>query len=197
MKHGFLLLVGSLFLFTACGGDEPASYRVPKQPAPEAPAQAIGSDADNQAVLAAHAAMSENIPAGAGFKAELPGGWTETLGSGMRKVSYSIEGTSIDFYLISLSMGDVPSNVNRWRGQIGLSPASPEEIEADVETFQADSHDLKYIEIYNEEGDRGIIAAILDLAPQYWYFTAKGPVGELKANATGIRKFLESIQINH
>ncbi|MEA2069106.1 MAG: hypothetical protein U9P12_07900 [Verrucomicrobiota bacterium] len=193
MKHGFLLLAGSLFLFTACGGDEPASYRVPKQPAPEAPAQTMGSDADNQAVLAAHAAMSENVPAGAGFKAELPAGWTETPGSGMRKVSYSIEGTSIDFYLISLSMGDVPSNVNRWRGQVGLAPASPEDIAKDVQAFQAGVHDVSYIEIYNAEGGKGIIAAIIDLAPQYWYFTGKGSADELQANASDIRKFIESI----
>ena len=54
---------------------------------------------------------------------------------------------------------------------------------------------MQYIEIYNEEGGSGVVAAIVDLAPQYWYFTAKGPVDELKANAADIRKFLESITI--
>jgi len=156
----------------------------------------MGSSAEIEAVQAAHAAMSSNAPADSGFQSELPAGWVEVPGSGMRIVSYEIEGSSVDFYLISLTMGDVPSNVNRWRGQVGLAPASPEEITQDVKAFQVSGHDVKCIEIYNEDGGRGIIAAIVDLAPQYWYFTAKGSVDELKANAADIQKFLESIQIN-
>jgi hypothetical protein len=113
----------------------------------------------------------------------------------MRMASYSIEGTSIDFYLISLAMGDVPSNVNRWRGQVGLSDVSPEEIANEVQSFELDGHAVSYIEIYNEEGGKGIIAAIVDLSPKYWYFTAKGSVDELKTHAGDINAFLKSIQI--
>jgi hypothetical protein len=181
-------------LFVGCGKEEPVSYVVPKEKTMEAPPSSMGSDADNQAVMAAHSAMTAQAPASPGFTAELPEGWKETPGSGMRKVSYSIEGTSIDFYLISLSMGDVPSNVNRWRGQVGLTPATPEAISQDVQVFKAGSHDVSYIEIYNTEGGKGIIAAIIDLAPNYWYFTAKGTVEELQAKASEIRTFLESIQ---
>jgi hypothetical protein len=197
MKYSVLLLIGSSILWAGCGKEEPASYLVPKeQPATPAatPTQSMGSDADNQAVMAAHAAMTAQAPASPGFTVDLPAGWTEKPGSGMRKVSYSIEGTAIDFYLISLSMGDVPSNVNRWRGQVGLSPASPEDIAQDVDVFKAGGHDVSYIEVYNEEGGKGIIAAIIDLSPNYWYFTAKGTVEELQTKASEIRAFLESIQ---
>ena len=113
----------------------------------------------------------------------------------MRMASYTIEETSIDFYLISLTMGDVPSNVNRWRGQVGLPATSPEEIAGDLQTFEAHGRSVNYIEIYNEEGGKGIIAAIVDLSPKYWYFTAKGSVDELKANAADIENFLKSLQI--
>jgi len=187
MKQATFLLLALIFL-TACSREEPTSYQVPKSTTP------MGSDADNQAVLNAHAAMSAHAPAEMGFEAALPEGWTEKPGSGMRKASYSIEGTSIDFYLISLGMGDVPSNVNRWRGQVELTPATPEEIAKEVQTFQVDGHNMNYTEVYNVEGGKGIIAAIIDLAPSYWYFTAKGSVDELKANAADIRKFLESIK---
>ncbi len=199
MRYLTFLLLSLLFL-TACQRDEPTTYQVPKSstsaaPTPVAPMQAMGSDADNQAIQAAHAAQNSMAPAGTGFTSKLPEGWAEvSSSSAMRKVSYSIEGTSIDFYLISLTMGDVPSNVNRWRGQVGLPPVSPEAIAQDLVTFQVGGHAVNYIEIYNEEGGKGIIAAIIDLAPQYWYFTAKGSVDELKANAAGIRSFLESIQ---
>ena len=195
MKYGVFLL-GSLLFLTACGREEATTYQVPKEPSEApAPAPSMGSAADNEAVQAAHAAMTVHAPASPGYTSELPEGWTEKAGSGMRKASYAIEGTSIDFYLISLSMGDLASNVNRWRGQVGLAPASPEEIAKEVATFQVSGHGVKHIEIYNDEGGKGIIAAIVDLSPHYWYFTAKGSVDELKANAADIRKFLESIKI--
>jgi hypothetical protein len=194
MKQRVLLLIGSSILFVGCGKEEPVSYLVPKEPPASAPAS-MGSEADNQAVVAAHAAMAKQAPAaGTGFTATLPAGWKEIPGSGMRKVSYSIEGTTIDFYLISLSMGDVPSNVNRWRGQVGLAPAAPEDIAKAVQTFKAGGHDVNYVEIHNSDGGKGIIAAIVDLSPQFWYFTAKGSVEELQAKASEIRAFLESIQ---
>ena len=198
MKYSALILV-SLLCLTSCRRDEPVSYQVPKSSPPAAAptvskTQAMGSDSRNQAIQAAHVAMAAQEPAGAGFTAALPKGWSKaSSSSAMRKVSYAIEGSSIDFYLIVLTMGDVPSNVNRWRGQVGLAAASPDEIAAAVETFQAGGHKVSYAEIYNTEGGRGIIAAIVDLAPKYWYFTAKGPVAELKANAADIHTFLESI----
>ncbi|MDF7798479.1 hypothetical protein P4C99_03345 [Pontiellaceae bacterium B1224] len=198
MKFSVLLLIGSSIFIAGCGKEETVSYVVPKEKA-AAPAAApasnmMGSDADNQAVMAAHAAMTAQAPASPGFTADLPDGWTENPGSGMRKASYSIEGTAIDFYLTSLSVGDVPSNVNRWRGQVGLPDVSAEEITEDVQVFTAGGHEVSYIEIYNEEGGKGIIAAIIDLSPSYWYFTAKGSVDELQAKASEIRGFLESIQ---
>jgi hypothetical protein len=193
MKNYAFLLLSLLFL-TACGNEEPTTYQVPKEPTPPTEAPPQSTQSDDAAVRAAHAMMTAQAPAGTGFTCELPSGWIEVPGSGMRKVSYTLEGTSIDFYLISLAMGDVSSNVNRWRGQVGLAPASAEEVASDVLAFKVASHDVSYIEIYNEEGGKGIIAAIIDLSPQYWYFTAKGSVAELKTKASEIRTFLESIQ---
>jgi hypothetical protein len=194
-----ILFYGLLMTVLAgCSREEVQTYQAPKEPTAaasvQAPATSMGSASDNEAVLAAHAAMTAQAPAETGFKATLPEGWTENPGSGMRKVSYAIEGTSIDFYLTSLSTGDVMSNVNRWRGQVGLAPAAPEEIAKDAETIKVEGHTASYSELYNVEGGKGIIASIIDLAPNYWYFTAKGSNDELKANAAGIRAFLESIK---
>lgn len=178
MKNLVLFCV-AIGLSASCGHEDAQTYQAPKAatPPPSATEAAIANPPGNE------------------FEATLPEGWTEAPGSGMRMASYAIEGTSVDFYLISLMMGDVPSNVNRWRGQVGLPPTSPEAIAQEVESFQIDGHDVKYIEIYNEDGGRGIVSAIVDLAPAYWYFTAKGSVGELKANVSDIRKFIESVKV--
>jgi hypothetical protein len=176
-----LLFIPISALFYGCGGEPVQTYKAPKEPVAAQPMQAP-----------AHAAPAQ--PAGKGFTADLPSGWAESPGSGMRIISYTIEGTSIDFYLISLSMGDLPSNVNRWRGQVGLDPASPDEIVKETQVFDIGAHQTQFIEIYNMDEGKGIIAAIINLEPQYWYFTAKGNVDELKAHAGDIRAFLESIE---
>lgn len=187
-----------ILIAAGCGRQEPESYRIPKE-SPAVPPSKMpmmgGTDADNAAVMQAHAAMMESVEQQA-FEAELPEGWTQKGASGMRMASYAIAGTSIDFYLISLTTGDVTGNVNRWRGQVGLPDAAPDEIAAAVETFEVDGHAVSYTEIYNEEGGKGIIAAIIDLSPSYWYFTAKGSVDELKAHAGAIREFIAGISIH-
>lgn len=181
MKRMLFPLLGAV-VFCGCSDEQIKTYKVPK----EAP------------VLPVQQASARQVPAQSpekGFETRLPEGWTENPGSGMRMASYAIEGTSIDFYLISLAMGDLPSNVNRWRGQVGLPAESDEAIEQAAETLDIGGHPARYIEIYNEEGGKGIIAAIVDLSPKYWYFTAKGSVDELKAHAADIHTFLESIRI--
>jgi hypothetical protein len=198
-----IIATSLLILLSACSREEPATYEVPKESSASNPHQSMhsiapmmgGSQSDNELVAAAHATMSAHMP-DAGFSADLPDGWTDKGASGMRMASYAIDGTAIDFYLTSLTMGDVPSNVNRWRGQVDLQEATPEEIANELQTFEVDGHPVNYVEIYNEESGKGIVAAIVDLEPKYWYFTAKGSVDELKAHAADIRAFLESVKIN-
>ena len=81
-------------------------------------------------------------------------------------------------------MNEISSNVAQ---DIFLTSADKESNTAAVS--------VAFIEIYNEESGNGIIAAIIDLSPSYWYFTAKGTVAELKANADDIRNFIENIKI--
>ena len=49
----------------------------------------------------------------------------------MRIATFSVGGNEdVDCYLTSLSgnAGGIEANVNRWRGQVGLPPATPEEL---------------------------------------------------------------------
>lgn len=177
-----ILSAAVFLLLTGCGQEQEKTYRVAKETAPVKPTQAPASS------------LAFRATAPSDFSATLPDGWSENSGSGMRKVSYSIEGSSVDFYLIVLGMGDVPSNVNRWRGQVGLSPATPEEILAETQTFSVDGREVNWSEVYNPESGMGIVAAIISNEDAFWFFTAKGSVDELKAHVAEIRKFVESVR---
>jgi hypothetical protein len=164
-------------LLGGCGQERVETYEVPKaKGAPEAPAKMLSA------------------PLQVGFEADVPAGWTERPGQGMRIVSYVIEGTKIDLYAIKLGMGDLTSNVNRWRGQIDLPEASAEAIAAEAKPLMANGAAVQFVELFNEEADRGILAAIVDRAPMYWYFTAKGSVAELKAHSVDMQRFINSIR---
>lgn len=165
------------FLVCGCAEEEVRTVEVPKeiqiQPAP---------------------VKMMSTPLQVGFEADLPEGWQIRPGQGMRVVSYAIEHTQIDFYIIKLGMGDLTSNVNRWRGQLDLPEASAEAIAQAVKPLMAGSTPVQYVELYNEDKNKGILAAIADRSPSFWYFTAKGSVDELQAHASDIQRFINSIR---
>ena len=130
------------------------------------------------------------------FSSILPEGWKEIAPSGMRKISYTIANSSIDFYAISLGMGDVTSNVNRWRKQINLPEQSREEILSCAKELNASGVPVKYFEIMNKDINKGILAAIIDLNSIYWFFTAKGNVEDLNTHSADIQRFINSIYFN-
>ena len=130
------------------------------------------------------------------FSASIPAGWEERGPSGMRKVSYIIKDSSIDFYAIELGMGDIASNVNRWRKQIELDEINENEILSSVKNLNAGGIPVKYFEIYNEKNNKGILAAIIERTPSFWFFTAKGEINELKNHSSDIQRFINSIYFN-
>ncbi len=173
MKKGGMSMVGWV-LISGCGREQVETYTVPKS-APVAEAR-----------------LAE--PKAVGFDSPLPEGWKQQPASGMRAASYTIRGTSIDFYAISLATGNLADNVNRWRRQIGLEPAAPKAIEDEAQPLVANGFPGHYIELFNSQTGRGILAAVIEKPPVYWYFTAKGSAEELKAHAEDIRRFVGSIR---
>lgn len=53
---------------------------------------------------------------------DVPAGWTETPGKGMRRAAFSAEGSQMLCTIVALggSAGGMESNVRRWLGQVGL-----------------------------------------------------------------------------
>ena len=124
-------------MLTACDSSEPEikTYRVayPKTVAATPPAVDPGSSLPANHPPVGNAA---NPPATGGTSAEshwlwdVPEGWTEQSGSGMRMASFTIPGDGMDCSIIALgaAAGSIGANVNRWRGQVGLENVAEEEI---------------------------------------------------------------------
>lgn len=139
-----------LALVAGCGRDDVKVYRVAKQPAQ---------------------------------KINVPEGWTPVPPGQMRVASFAVKGVDgkqADVSVIPLpgSAGGVPANVNRWRGQVGLPPASEAEIKRMAEAIQisgqpAELYDIAGTNVGNGEAVR-ILASIQNRDGMAWFFKMTG-----------------------
>lgn len=116
-------------------------------------------------------------------KVNAPEGWTPVPPGQMRVASFVVkspDGKQADVSVIPLpgSAGGVPANVNRWRGQVGLPPATEDEIKQSAEAIQvsgqpAGLYDIAGTNAANGEAIR-ILASIQIRDGMAWFFKMTG-----------------------
>src|ERR1700690_2585501 len=166
------VLMPLLFLLAAgCHRDEVKTYRVAKdqdQPQPQtAPAQS--TDTPNPTLPPGHPDIPSTpgaaLPATSRTAApqltwQTPAGWTEIPPGEMRVASFKIQGQNgkqADVSVIPLPglPGNDEANVNRWRGQVGLSPVSPDEVKKSAEGVEADGKPAQLYDIAGKNPGSG------------------------------------------
>ncbi|MCM8532353.1 MAG: hypothetical protein NE330_14415 [Lentisphaeraceae bacterium] len=78
-------------------------------------------------------------------KWQTPQGWKELGGSGMVKASFDVSGAKATIVNLPAGSGDLVSNVNRWRRQIGLSAAGPVDIEKSMQKIEVGPTKYTYL----------------------------------------------------
>src|SRR5262245_59791460 len=123
----------ALLLTGACRKADVASYRVPKEKDPEMPA--AKASAQPPAAPAGGTMANTAVPTaqGDGLAWTAPAHWQAKPASAMRKGSYAIAGdggAAADLSITAFpgDVGGEAANVNRWRGQVSLPPASASEL---------------------------------------------------------------------
>lgn len=133
------------------------------------------------------------------LKYEVPEAWTEKTPDGIRKAAFQIDqdGKSAEVTVIDLPESGLVPNVNRWRGQIGLAPLSPAEIDQQVEAIEIDGHAGHYVEMWTDESapkPEAILAAIVSIDGQSWFIKLQGDAALAEAERDAFRAFYESIR---
>lgn len=173
-----------LITLAGCQRDEVTSYRVPRETSPSipgvnAPAEAAGSGA---------------------LVWTAPANWIDQGATSMRKGNYRIEndaGESADLSVISFpgDVGGLAANVNRWRGQVGLPPLTPAQVDAQIEhTDTAYFH----VDIVSMTGEAGgvptrIDGAIFSHGGESWFVKLMGPADLVAAENANFRAFVTTI----
>lgn len=128
-------------------------------------------------------------PPSSELKWETPQGWKEVPASGMRKASFLVEagGLQGDASIIILGggSGSLAANVNRWRGQIGLSSLPADQIEKEAKSENGKSGPFQWFHL---EGEKSILAAIFKKAETTLFIKLMGPGSLVEKN---VDKFLD------
>lgn len=176
----------ALVTLWGCGKDEVVVYQVEKsKPAPQA---------------ASHGGHDHSGHVHRPYDFDLPEGWSEKEAGGMRLASFNVlvDGQTLDSSIVQLgsAAGDVPSNVNRWRGQVGLADAKAEDIDASAVSGSSELGPYRYWKLQNPEkaSDGGILAAMFHLPGAVLFVKVSGSASQMDQAEAGFAQLCKSLR---
>jgi hypothetical protein len=141
--------------------------------------------------------MAEATEAAGEIRYAVPGGWTELAPSGIRKAHLRVadEAGAAEMTVLVFpgDVGGPAANIDRWRRQIGLEPADesgPAELGEDLVIAR---HPGLYVRLESEP--ESILAAILPLHGETWFFKMQGDTATVLAQDAAMRAFLASVEM--
>jgi hypothetical protein len=138
-------------------------------------------------------ANSSNLPTW-----NVPSGWASGGPSSMILASFNTSGEGGDAKITVTSMGGgaggLLPNINRWRGQVGLGPASANELDSIATEITVSGNSGKLVIIAGSS--QRIDAAIVPHAGQTWFFKAMGAPAAVQRESEAFKSFIQSVQFN-
>lgn len=199
--------LATLVIFTGCRKGEVESYRIPKEKDPEMPAMTSASAPAAPAAPPSSGGQNDmaSTPvataSGSGLAWTAPAEWKPKTASAMRKGSYAVPGSGGEADLaITAFPGDVGgelANVNRWRGQLQLSPIAAGELEAGIQRIEHNGLKFGVIDITAAgEKPQRILGAYAAHAGATWFFKLTGPQAVVESAKPAFLAFLATVKPN-
>ena len=131
-----------------------------------------------------------------------PANWQEQPLSEMRQGSFRAsgpDGASADISVVSFpgAAGGLASNLNRWRGQVELPPASDEELRQTaqpVEAGQVEGILVDYASPPQSAKPSRILGAVLGTPDRTWFVKMTGPPAFIETQKETFARFVQSFQ---
>ena len=195
--------------FLGCKKAEVEYYEIPKETTPADTSMQMPADHPPVAQTPDNSSNSSmgNLP---GFSApknqtelewDVPAGWVMGAESSMRIASYALQGVPKSKFDVSVTrfpgdVGGMFSNVNRWRGQLGLERYSdPSQAESEATLVHSGTYELHLFKMENAANPPlATEVAILELNGFSWFFKMTGEKKLVDQESKHFLAFLESIQ---
>jgi hypothetical protein len=168
------------------------------QPGPAAPGGAMGSGAQGSDVAGS---MAEGA---SGLVWQVPEGWRETPPRTLRIVNFHVGPDDRSECYVSSLAGDgggVRANIDRWRGQMGAQPSTPEEFAA-LESVRLLGVDATLVEVHGafqgmngeQIADATMLGAVAPLEGRVLFVKLVGPSAVVAAERAAFLAFCQSLQ---
>jgi hypothetical protein len=202
-----LAAVALLLLAAGCRREEVSSYRVSKGVPPGAEGTQGESLGTSHRPAAPPTGMAPGMvgevptpptPTGAeALKWKLPAGWGQSFPGGMRFATFKVPGQGkIDGSVVTLpgDAGGELSNVNRWRGQIGLPPTDAGAL-ASARAAVKTRVGVASVYDFTSDGNKKsrLIAAILMVDGSAWFIKLTGDAEPVSAARPAFLELLGSL----
>jgi len=146
--------------------------------------------------------------ANAPFTFTVPAGWKQQPASGFRKMDFDIKdgGKAAEMYVIDLpssapSIGNALENINRWRGEIGLTPIKQEQVAALVQKIAVGGKPSEYVELLPDaanpaesQAGKATFAASVPAGDVIWFFKLRGDSDLVIGQRDNFKSFLQSVR---
>jgi hypothetical protein len=149
---------------------------------------------------------------GAMPKFTLPPAWKSVPAQGMRKAEFVVtEGSNearVTMFEFPADAGplisDALGNINRWRGEIGLSPLEKEGLAAATQSIEIDGKQATYAPMIPDttkpeesKSNEATLAAIVKTADKVWFIKMRGGRELVKKHQDEFKTFLKSLKFSH
>ncbi|MGH7992747.1 MAG: hypothetical protein ACREDQ_04470 [Limisphaerales bacterium] len=200
---------GTMSWFFKLAGDE--SFVVSQKPAFFAFLQSVQFSEQTEALPPGHPAIGgadqsaptmSASPAGAGKPAlTVPAGWQEVPAAQFLLAEYSITGANstraeVNVAELSGNGGGVLANVNRWRRQLGLPPATDADLATMTSSLAASGSSATVVDLTGADSNTGktmqLVGVILPLSDQTWFYKLMGDDTVVAQQKDAFLKFVQS-----
>lgn len=207
--NSILCLVCGFVLLAGCKKSEISYYEVPREesiavepdptlPDNHPPAQGSGQTASDTAKRAAtNLIQAPQTELDSQLSWDIPEHWIAGRSSSMRLGSYTVaDSPSLDISITRFpgDVGGLLSNVNRWRGQIGLSPISADVMEGERTTRTTDFATFELVSLHNPETHQKMWVALLDFGGHTWFFKMTGPDADVDKERSAFLNLVDSVE---
>lgn len=173
--------------FSSCGDKEIRTYKV----ATDEPA--LTSMADAEKTPHDHAAHTNAVV----WQALT--GWEQETPSQFLIAGYKIPGGGrVTVSKLGGDGGGLAANVNRWRGQVGMEPAPEENLGSLPMEIPGSGRQMLLYNLAPESlaaDAEGILAAVLPLESETWYFKFTATAGTLREKGASFMEFLRTVRL--
>ena len=130
---------------------------------------------------------------------QAPEDWKKEEASQFLTAAYKIPtGGRVTVSKLGGDGGGLAANINRWRGQVGLKPLDDKDVVGQPLKVADSGEEMLLFNLTSEDSAadaEGILAAVLPLKTETWYFKFTAPVGVLRKTEGVFAAFLRSVRL--